>query len=95
MSTATATQTATTAKQRAAARRAAGCRPHDAVEVKVIPEGHLSPRQLGASWYYETTKGERIHHPSAYAKRGWSNMCYVGSTRRVVVGQKWLEEHVG
>jgi len=31
-------------------------------------------------------------HPSAYSRHGWSNMVYVGSTRRVEVGELWLEE---
>jgi hypothetical protein len=31
-----------------------------------------------------------IFHPNAYARKGWSNMVYCPSTRRVEVGADWL-----
>lgn len=34
-------------------------------------------------WY--TKGGTRISHPSAYCKRGWSNMNYICSTLKIVV----------
>lgn len=42
---------------------------------------------------YFNRRGERINHPNAYAKVGWSNMFYRESTRRIEVSTKWLEEH--
>ena len=82
----------TTATQRTAARRAAGLSPYDSRPVFVIPEGYLSPRELGESYYHTTPSGKTIvHYPNAY---GWPTL-YHGSTRRVVVGEKWLAENVG
>ncbi len=55
-----------------------------------IVDGNAEPTERGHSWYYETRGGTRIDHPSAYSRFGWSNMVYVGSTRRVEVGFEWL-----
>lgn len=55
-----------------------------------IVEGNSEPTEKGRSWHYETKGGTYIAHPSAYSKFGWSNMVYVGSTRRVEVGYGWL-----
>ena len=33
----------------------------------------------GLTFHYETRGGARIHHPSAYRKRGWSNCVYVAA----------------
>ena len=60
------------------------------IQIQIIPGIALAPRSVGESYHYETLSGSRIWHPSAYSKRGWSNMRYVASTRRVIVGSDWL-----
>lgn len=55
-------------------------------------DGFDAPAVAGESWHYETKGGRRIHHPSAYSKNGWSNMVYIGSTKRIEVGRGWLIE---
>ena len=60
------------------------------IQIEVIPGIALAPRTVGESYYWETKGGRRIWHHSAYAKRGWSNIVYVHSTRRVIVGQDWI-----
>jgi hypothetical protein len=57
--------------------------------VRIVP-GCRSPKEVGHGWYYMTLGGRVINHPSAYAKRGWSNMTYVSATRRIEVGAAWL-----
>jgi hypothetical protein len=49
------------------------------------------PSNPGHGWRYETRGGTVIDHPSAYSRRGWSNMVYVGSTDRIEVGRAWLK----
>ena len=61
------------------------------IKIQIIPGIALAPRSVGQSWHYETASGSRIWHPAAYSKRGWSNMRYVASTRRVIVGSDWLQ----
>ena len=56
----------------------------------IVVDGSSAPRETGESSYYETRGGERIYHPSAYSRRGWSNMCYVPSSICVEVGRDWL-----
>lgn len=81
----------TTPAQRTAARLAAGLnRGNNSYPVIVIPGGALAPRLLGNDYYWTTLSGKtRVYHPNAY---GWPTL-YHGSTRRVVVGEKWLAEH--
>lgn len=55
-----------------------------------VVEGAGAPQRRGSDWHYETMGGSLIYHPSAYSRLGWSNMRYVGSTRRVEVGAAWL-----
>ena len=68
------------------------CGAHTTCPVDVI-DGSLPPHLLGDEWHYETRGGQRIHYPSAYAKRGFSNMVYIHSSLRVVVGDQWLADH--
>ncbi len=82
--------TETTAERRAI-RRAAGLGLRDNRPVVVV-SGDTAPTATGESWHYETLGGRRIHHPSGYAKKGWSNMRYVSSTLRVEVGEDWVQE---
>ena len=60
------------------------------ITIQIIPGIALAPREVGESFHYETRGGRRISHPSAYSKRGWSNMVYCHSTRRVIVGSDWI-----
>lgn len=62
------------------------------VRVKIIPGGAIEPKLLGRRGGHFTRGGARIHHPSAYAKCGWSNMVYRCSTLRICVGEKWLTQ---
>ena len=60
-----------------------------ACPVSVI-DGGSAPRTEGQSYCWRTRGGRVIHHPSAYAKSGRSNMVYHASTYCVVVGRDWL-----
>ncbi len=60
----------------------------------VVVAGDEAPRGRGDGWHYRTRGGTVIDHPSAYAARGWSNMVYVRSTRRIEVGVEWLADHL-
>jgi hypothetical protein len=61
------------------------------IRIRIIPGIALAPKETGESWYYTTRGGARILHPSAYSKRGFSNMVYHASTRRIEVGQQWVD----
>ncbi|CAM6053500.1 unnamed protein product [Sphagnum tenellum] len=50
----------------------------------------MAPRLRGTSYHYTTRTGIPIHYPSAYSRCGWSSMVYHNSTRRVEVGEDWL-----
>ena len=80
-----------TPSQRRAIRRSAN-ESQKNIGIQVIPGIALAPHSIGESWHYETRTGMRIHHPSAYAKRGWSNMIYCASSRRVIVGELWAAQ---
>jgi hypothetical protein len=58
--------------------------------VRVVP-GATAPKLLGEESHYETRDGSRIRHPSAYSRKGFSNMVYCRSTVRVEVGARWLD----
>ena len=60
------------------------------IAIEVIPGADLAPRTAGESWHYTTRTGQRIYHPSAYRRHGWSSMVYNCSSRRVEVGEHWL-----
>lgn len=50
------------------------------------------PKLEGADGHYTTPSGKtRIYHPGAYK---WK-MKYHRSTRKIIVGQKWLEANLG
>lgn len=78
-----------TKTERLAARRAAGLDRHDHPPVVVRPGG-AAPTVAGCQWHYRTRGGNWIDNPNAYARKGWSNMIYCPSTRRVEVGADWL-----
>lgn len=56
----------------------------------VVVAGAKAPEFVGEGFHYETMGGTRVRHPSAYAKKGWSNLRYVCSTYRVEVGAEWV-----
>lgn len=72
---------------RRAARQAANAPANCRIEVV---DGAAAPTLAGQGWHWQTKGGRRINYPSAYSKKGYSNMVYVASTRRVVVGREWL-----
>lgn len=78
-----------TPAQRTAIRIAADLGAHVRYPVEIIP-GDAAPRLVGHGWHYVTSGGTVIDHPGAYSRRGWSNMHYVPSTRRVTVGEGWV-----
>jgi hypothetical protein len=56
-----------------------------------IVDGAKPPTKEGESFYFTNRSGTLVSHPSAYAKKGWSSLCYHGSTLRVEVGKEWME----
>lgn len=72
---------------RRAARRAVSAPANCRIEVVA---GDAAPTLAGEGWHWSTKGGRRINFPSAYSRKGYSNMVYVASTRRVVVGSEWL-----
>jgi hypothetical protein len=61
--------------------------------VVVVPGVATPPIEVGESFRYETKGGTYIRYPSAYKKKGFSNMVYVASTSCVEVGEGWLRAH--
>lgn len=59
--------------------------------IVVLDASSQSPTFEGDVCHYTNRSGERIHHPAAYAKKGFSSIVYVCSTRRVEVGSEWLK----
>lgn len=64
------------------------------IHIEVVPGIAVAPRTVGQSWHYTTRTGIRINHPSAYSSKGWSSMVYHHSTRRVIVGEQWIQAAV-
>lgn len=56
------------------------------------PAAGLSPEPgiTGESYHWETRGGRRVYHPSAYSRKGWSNIVYCHSTISVEVGACWF-----
>lgn len=59
------------------------------ITVVVLPGSEQRPKLVGESWHYETKGGQRMNFPSAYKKKGFSNVRYVASTRRIEVGENF------
>lgn len=55
-----------------------------------IIDGDSKPALVGHSYHWTNRSGDVIRHPSAYARKGWSSLCYSPSTRRIEVGREWL-----
>jgi hypothetical protein len=64
---------------------------HPYVVVVSGKKSHVGPMLVGRGYHWETKGGRDVRHPSAYSKKGWSNLVYCHSTLRVEVGNKWLE----
>jgi hypothetical protein len=64
------------------------------IKIKIIPDCNDAPSIKGEGWYFTTRGGTRIMHPSAYSKRGWRNMVYQASTRRIEVGVEWVNDKI-
>ena len=62
---------------------------HGAVPV-ILTDGDYAPTVSGTRGGFYTRGGTPIAHPSAYAKKGFSNMVYHTSTRQIHVGAMWL-----
>ncbi|MFA7287266.1 MAG: hypothetical protein WC055_00140 [Melioribacteraceae bacterium] len=63
----------------------------------IAVNGSKKPHIVGAERLrgYYTKSGEAIAHPSAYMKRGFSNMVYYSEPRYIAVGIKWLNRFAG
>jgi hypothetical protein len=53
--------------------------------VPVMEGAVLAPVLIGSKGGHFTKGGDPIAHPTAYAKRGWSNMVYRASTQKIIV----------
>lgn len=56
-------------------------------------DGFQEPKVVyeATSYHYETMGGRIIRYPSAYKKKGWSNIRYVAATRgKIRVGKGWV-----
>jgi hypothetical protein len=58
-----------------------------------IIAGNQPPKFTGESGYFCTNGGQRIYHPSAYRRKGFSNMFYCHSTLKIEVGKQWLSRY--
>jgi len=65
-------------------RRECGVHYHCVPIVRVT--GDSAPVVTGSRGGHFTLGGTRIAHPSAYSRRGWSNMVYRSDTRVITVG---------
>jgi len=81
-----------TRKERSMIRRSAGCARSGSPSIEIIP-GDQEPTEEGFGFRYETKGGIYIAHPSTYSKTGWSNMVYIHSSRRVEVGENFLQHY--
>jgi hypothetical protein len=71
-------------------RKAAGCHLSCNYPVVVVEGSITPPTELGRVAHYVTKAGNKIDHPSAYAKKGWGGMAYIASDKRIEVGRDWL-----
>lgn len=75
---------------RSVIRRAVSVRQTN-IKIVIVP-GAATPAVAGHGWHYETRGGDFIRHPAAYMRRGFSNMRYIASTRRIEVGAAYVAE---
>jgi hypothetical protein len=57
-----------------------------------IVAGLAEPSYVGERAHHTTRGGEPIAYPSAYSRKGWSNMIYHRSTLRIIVGSWWISQ---
>jgi hypothetical protein len=62
---------------------------YSAAPIEVV-DGWAPPTFTGRGFRYQTKTGKPVY-PSAYRK-AWGKPIYIHSTRRVVVGKKWLHQ---
>jgi hypothetical protein len=73
-----------------AARKVAGDYSHSR-PVEIVA-GDAAPKEQGMGFCWRTRGGDLIRYPSAYSRKGRSNMIYCPSECRVVVGADWRPE---
>lgn len=66
-------------------RLAAGMGARDTRPV-IVERGSHAPKEIGRGYYHTNKSGDIVHYPNAYGYR----TVYHASTRRVVVGHRWL-----
>ena len=74
-------------------KRLLGVRPSVMIPI-LFEEGDNEPELHGQSGGYFTKSGNRVKHPGAYAKKGWSNLVYHKSSRSITVGDGWVESNL-
>ena len=79
-----------TPSERQKIRRSFGIK-YTGVPVYVIPGSVQQPVLSGNKGGWYTSGGTPIVYPSAYSKKGWSNMVYKNSTRSISVGEEYLK----
>jgi hypothetical protein len=57
----------------------------------IIIDGDSAPVLTGKRGGYFTRGGTRVDHPSAYSRKGWSNLVYRCSTLSITVGGGWRQ----
>ena len=80
---------------RTAVRRVFGLENNRGVPVKIAQWSNMEPRIYGEKGGHFTRGGSKIWHPSAYSRKGWSNMVYHCSTRFIIVGENWVKFNLG
>ncbi len=81
-----------TPKQRTKCRDFCGVATTTSIPVELI-KGYYEPLMVGEAGGHFTKAGVPIRHPMAYGGKGLSNMVYKTSTRKIVVGQDWVEQN--
>lgn len=61
--------------------------------IEIVP-GYAAPTLKGRSYYWTTPGGQPVYHPNAY-RRAWGKPVYNASSRRIEVGQGWIEANIG
>lgn len=66
---------------------------HRSIPVEIVA-GNSPPKLTGCSYHWTTRGGTPVRHPSAYSRKGWSNLVYHHSTLCVRVGVDWLSTRI-
>ena len=86
----TAKRTPTTIRRQI--REAAGC-DWTSCPVEIV-EGYVDPHMAGSTYYFTNKSGDIVRYPGAYSAK-YGRPIYHASTRRVEVGQTWVEMNCG